>query len=95
MNRAHSAGPPSSLERSDTDRRRRVWWSVCYGNFNPRRRSPPRRLSDGQRFYFVDWHSSHLLAVALGVLILSAADAFFTLLLLEGGAAEVWRCSRR
>src|ERR1700688_3911744 len=78
-----------SRERRDAgDRRHRVWWSVWYGSFNPRRRTPPRRLDDS-RFHSLDWHSSHLLAVAISILLLSVADAFMTLLLLQVGAAEV------
>jgi hypothetical protein len=77
-------------ERRDrADRRRRVWWSICYGSFKPRRRTPPRRLDDS-RFHSLDWYSAHLLAVALSILLLNVADAFLTLLLLQdGGAAEV------
>ncbi len=74
--------------RHRAERRRRVWWSVCYGSFNPRRRTPPRRCDDS-RFHSLDWHSAHLLAVAIGILVLSVTDAFFTLTLLQGGAAEV------
>jgi hypothetical protein len=65
-----------------------VWWSVWYGSFNPRRRTPPRR-QDESRFHSLDWHSSHLLAVAIGILLLSVLDAFLTMLLLQGGANEV------
>ena len=76
-------------ERRDrADRRRRVWWAVWYGSFNPRRRAPQRRVDDS-RFQSLDWHSAHLLAVAIGILLLSVVDAFLTLVLLEGGANEV------
>ena len=89
MNRTNLAVSPSTNERRGaTDRRLRVWWSVCYGSFNPRRRTPPRRLDDA-RFHSLDWHSAHLLAVAIGILLLCVADAFLTLVLLQGGAAEV------
>jgi hypothetical protein len=74
--------------RERTDRRRRVWWAVWHGNFNPRRRTLPRRVDDS-RFHSLDWHSSHLLAVAIGILLLSVVDAFLTLVLLQGGADEV------
>jgi hypothetical protein len=78
-----------SLERrARADRRRRVWWSVWYGSFNPRRRAPPRRLDDS-RFHSLDWHSAHLLAVAITILLLSVTDAFLTVVLLQGGADEV------
>jgi hypothetical protein len=76
-------------ERRDrADRRRRVWWSVWYGSFNPRRRRPPRRLDDS-RYQSLDWHSAHLLAVAVGIVLLCAADAFLTVDLLHNGAEEL------
>jgi Domain of unknown function (DUF5658) len=71
-----------------SDRRRKVCWSVLYGSFNPRRRRPPRRLDDS-RFHSLDWHSAHLLAVTIGILLLCAADAFLTVTLLRSGAYEV------
>jgi stage V sporulation protein SpoVS len=74
--------------RGRPDRRKRVWWSVFYGSFKPRRRQPPRRL-DESRYHSLDWHSSHLLAVSIGILLLSVADAFMTVTLLAGGAIEV------
>jgi hypothetical protein len=80
--------PTDSERRSWADRRRRHWWSVLYGNFNPRRRRPPRRLDD-LSFHTLDWHASHLLAVAMAIVLLSAADAFMTLTLLDRGAVEV------
>jgi len=73
--------------RSQVDRRHRIWWSVIYGSFNPRRRRPPRRLDDS-RFHTLDWHRAHLLAVAIGILILNVADAFLTVALMSGGAVE-------
>jgi len=81
--------PDAGCERRDRlDRRQRVLWSVIYGSFNPRRRRPPRRLDDS-RFHSLDWHSAHLLAVSIGILLLSVADAFMTVRLLAGGAVEV------
>jgi Domain of unknown function (DUF5658) len=74
--------------RARADRRLRVLWAVWYGSFNPRRRRPPRRLDDS-RFHSIDWYSAHLLAVSMGILLLSAADAFLTGILLLHGAAEV------
>jgi hypothetical protein len=80
---------PADGERRDRkDRRGRAWWSVLYGSFRPRRRRPPRRLSES-RFHALDWHAPHLLAVAIGILLLSFADAFMTVTLLSGGAVEV------
>jgi len=89
MRREYRAGPDTTPERRErADRRLRVWWAVVYGSFNPRRRAPPRRLSQS-RYHPVDWYSSHLLAVAISILLLSVVDAFLTLVLLQGGADEV------
>jgi hypothetical protein len=74
--------------RSRADRRRRVWWAVFYGSFNPRRRRPPRR-GDDSRYHSLDWHGAHLLAVSIGILILNVADAFLTLRLISLGAIEI------
>jgi hypothetical protein len=89
MNRPNGSELAQTHTRHEVDRRRRVWWSVCYGNFNPRRRAPPRRRLDRARLYFLDWHGAHLLAVSVAGVILSAADAFLTMLLLNAGADEV------
>jgi hypothetical protein len=83
-----SARRAGTDRRTRSERRHRVWWSVVYGNFNPRRRAPQRRADDAG-FPSLDWHSSHLLAVAIGILLLSVADAFMTVTLLAGGAVEV------
>jgi Domain of unknown function (DUF5658) len=80
--------PSAQGERRAHDRRRRIWWSVVYGNFNPRRRRPQRRLDDF-RYHSLDWHAAHLLALSIGILLLSAADAFMTVTLLSRGAIEV------
>jgi hypothetical protein len=90
MKEATAARPPTwdSERRNRTDRRHRVFWSVFYGSFNPRRRRPARRLNDS-RFHPIDWYSAHLLAVSVGILLLSAADAFLTAILLLHGADEV------
>jgi hypothetical protein len=72
--------------RDMPDRRRRFWWSVAYGSFNPRRRLP-RRI-DAAEFHLVDWHHSRLLAVVMAIMLLCVSDAFLTLVLLQGGARE-------
>ena len=88
MKRLSRAGPDLTHERRDrSDRRSRHWWSIWYGSFNPRRRSPSRRLYDFG-FRSLDWYSAHLLAAAIGILLLSVVDAFMTLMLLEGGATS-------
>jgi Domain of unknown function (DUF5658) len=86
-----TAPPPpdfSEERRGHRDRRSRLLWSVWYGSFNPRRRRPPRRLNDS-RYHSLDWYAAHLLGVSVGILVLSAADAFLTLTLLIHGADEV------
>jgi hypothetical protein len=88
MHHTRPSGPGSNRERRDRERRRRVWWSLCYGSFNPRRRAPPRRRAD-TGVHFLDWHSAHLLAVSIGILLLCVLDAFLTVFLLQGGAVEV------
>jgi len=80
--------PEGSERRQRSDRRNRALWSVFYGSFNPRRRRPARRANDS-RFHPIDWHSAHLLAVSVGILLLSAADAFLTGILLVHGADEI------
>jgi hypothetical protein len=61
---------------------------VVYGGFHPRRRSLPRR-GEELRFHALDWHAAPLLAAALGIVLLSVADAFLTLILLSNGADEI------
>jgi len=87
-NRDDWISTPKDERRGQLDRRHRVWWSVLYGSFNPRRRRSPRRL-DESRFHSLDWHGAHLLAVSIGILILCVADAFLTVTLLSRGAVEV------
>jgi hypothetical protein len=77
-----------SERRNRLERRRRHVWSVWYGSFKPRRRSHPRRI-DEKRFHSIDWYSAHLLAVSIGISLLSMADAFLTLTLLDSGADEI------
>ena len=72
--------------RSCQDRRSGTLRALLYGSLKPRRRDP-RRLAD-DRYATVDWHESRWLAVAMLILILSCADALFTLTLLANGAYE-------
>jgi hypothetical protein len=88
MNSSLRSPSDRSERRNRLERRRRHVWSVCYGSFNPRRRSYPRRDGD-LRFHALDWYSAHLLAVAIGISLLSMADAFLTLNLLNSGADEI------
>jgi len=69
------------------DRRKRPVWSFIYGGFHPRRRGH-RRESDNHRWY-MDWHDSGMLYLALAIVIMSCVDALFTLNLLAVGGEEV------
>ena len=86
--RAAAAGLGFGSSQSCRSASSSLVWSVLYGSFNPRRRRPARRLNDS-RFHPMDWYSAHLLAVSVGILLLSAADAFLTAILLLHGADEI------
>ena len=80
--------PGVLADRRDRNERRRLSvWSVLYGGVRPRRRDL-RRAADVAH-PIVDWHESHLLAVAIAILLLCCADAFLTLHLLIAGASEL------
>ncbi|NNM62395.1 MAG: hypothetical protein HKM03_09515 [Steroidobacteraceae bacterium] len=82
-----SPAPGVFSERRSVERRRRRWWSALYGSFRPRRRGT-RRHEDSADFQVLDWHSSHLLIVAITIVLLCAGDAALTLRLLSAGAFE-------
>jgi hypothetical protein len=88
MNSPLGSRSDCSERRNRAERRRRRIWSVWYGSFKPRRRTRPRRVDD-VRFHSLDWYSAHLLAVSIGISLLSMADAFLTLTLLDSGADEI------
>jgi hypothetical protein len=73
-------------QRATGERRRRTLNALLQGNWTPRRRSGRRKTDAG--FAAIDWHDSRWFAVALLIVILSCADAFFTLRLLADGAYE-------
>jgi hypothetical protein len=73
--------------RQDTDRRAFTWRTVFYGFLRSRRRAM-RRSSEGEAL-FTDWHHPWLFFLAVGTMILSSLDAFFTLQLLDRGAMEI------
>jgi hypothetical protein len=83
----HSERRGRAERRNQPERRRRLWWSLIYGSFRPRRRRPSRRGGESS-YQAVDWHGAHLWAISIGILILSVADAFLTVALLSGGAIE-------
>lgn len=73
-------------QRGTGERRIRTLRALLQGNWTPRRRGMRRNLDAG--FAAIDWHDSRWFAVALLIVILSCADAFLTLRLLEDGAYE-------
>jgi hypothetical protein len=82
-------GPAPGLlhDRRSGDRRRHSLWSFLYGGLRPRRRDG-RRHGDEHRILF-DWHEPRVLYLALGIVLMSCADALFTLNLLAVGGEEV------
>jgi hypothetical protein len=79
--------PLSPSERRRIERRTRVLRALVHGSFHPRRRGP--RRTDERAIGAVDWYHPQWLATAMLIVMLCAADAFLTLLLLERGAYEV------
>ncbi len=76
----------SAERRRPTDRRRRTLRALFYGSMNPRRLGSRR---DGDHSLAgVDWHHPQWLAVAMLTLIMCAADALLTLMLIQRGAYE-------
>jgi hypothetical protein len=77
----------ASERRNAPDRRRRTFYSLFYGSFNPRRRSP--RRTGARSLRDLDWHQPQWLAVAMLIVVLSCVDAALTLSLMAHGAYEV------
>ncbi len=61
--------------------------ALLQGSFRPRRRGP--RRADEHQVSAVDWHHPQWLAIAMLIVVFSAADALLTLMLVERGAYEV------
>lgn len=76
-----------SEHRASEDRRTFSWRTVTYG-FTFSRRHSHRRSADNE-VIFLDWHHPWLFFLATGTMLLSCADAFLTLLLIERGMIEV------
>lgn len=75
-----------SEERADNERRRFSWRTVFFG-FTLSRRHKHRRDADSD-VIFLDWHHPWLFFLAVGTMLLSCADAFLTLLLIDRGMIE-------
>ncbi|MBT8083090.1 MAG: hypothetical protein KJO56_11755 [Gammaproteobacteria bacterium] len=73
-------------QRAETERRNFTWRTVAYG-FAFSRRHAHRRGEDHE-VIFLDWHHPWLFFLATGTMLLSCADAFLTLRLLDLGMIE-------
>jgi hypothetical protein len=80
------AGRAIAEQRAGVDRRRFSWRTVALGFIRSRRRTL-RRDGDGD-VVFLDWHHPWLFFLATGTMLLSCADAFLTLRLLDLGMIE-------
>jgi hypothetical protein len=72
--------------RNRPDRREFSWRTVVYG-FALSRRHAHRRTADTE-IIFLDWHHPWLFFLATGTMLLSCADAFLTLQLIDRGMIE-------
>ena len=72
---------------SEGDRREISWRTVLYGFIRSRRRVHRRQVDE--EIVFLDWHHPWLFFLATGTMLLSCADAFLTLQLIEKGMMEI------
>ena len=73
--------------RRDPDRRREFSWRTVFFGFTRSRRHASRRDEDSG-VIFMDWHHPWLFFLAVGIMLLSCADAFLTLTLMQHGMIE-------
>ncbi len=74
-------------KRAENDRRGMTWRTVFFGFIRSRRHS--HRRSVDAMGVFIDWHHPWLFFLATGTMLLSCADAFLTLQLIDRGMFEV------
>ena len=72
--------------RISVDRREFTWRTVFFGFLRSRRRDARRGADTDDTF--LDVHHPWLFFLATGTMLLSCADAFFTLILINGGMFE-------
>ncbi len=72
--------------RADDERRDFSWRTVFFGFMRSRRRDLRRNEDAG--VIFLDWHHPWLFFLAVGIMLLSCADAFLTLTLMQHGMIE-------
>jgi hypothetical protein len=76
-----------SERRRGPDRRKHVARALMYGSLHPRRLGPRREGEHG--LGAIDWHHPWWFAIATSILILCAADAVLTIVLISRGASEL------
>jgi hypothetical protein len=81
------ASSVASDKRAKDERRDFTWRTVFFGFIRSRRRAH-RRVADDD-VVFLDWHHPWLFFLATGTMLLSVADAFLTLQLINLGMIEV------
>lgn len=88
MHTTIESGDPKAVERrTHPDRRQHALRTLTYCGFAKRgRRRETRRLGDN---YYLDWYDPRLVSAGIAILLLSTADATFTLMLLRRGATEL------
>ena len=77
---------PEPQTRKKKDRRKHDFKSFLHSLFM-RRRKGMRRDNDHKTSHYVDIHDQVTVWIAIAIIILSCADSFFTLILLEQGRA--------
>ena len=76
-----------SDQRAENERRDFSWRTVFFGFIRSRRHDYRRSMDD--TVVFIDWHHPWLFFLATGTMLLSCADAFLTLQLIDRGMFEV------
>ena len=77
----------TSLEERASAERRQFGWRTVFFGFTISRRHKHRREIDTE-IIFLDWHHPWLFFLSVGTMLLSCADAFLTLQLLNLGMIE-------
>lgn len=76
------------VDKRGIEHRRMFSWRTVFYGFTRSRRRGTRREDEGE-VLFLDWHHPWLMFLSVGIMLLSCADAFMTLQLLQLGMVEV------
>ena len=87
MASSDESDPGTAERRRLGDRRSHIARALVTGGWHARRRNP--RRGEAVQPGSIDWHAPQWFAAALVVLLLSMADTFLTLVLVQHGAIEV------